>query len=78
MSEFIIEEDLKDFYNNEEIQHKETNKCCLCDEINDTNDLKTVLGYLVCKECEVSEDNISEFGTIENTVKWFVRKGYVK
>lgn len=78
MNEFIIEEELKDFYNNPEIQHSETDKCCLCDEVFDNNDLKTICGHKVCKECEVLEENIEEFGTIENCVKWFIRKGYVK
>jgi hypothetical protein len=76
--DYEIEEEPKDFYNDTDIQHTDTDKCCLCGEIFDTNDLKTICDVLVCKECEVLEDNINDFGTIEKCIRYNIKHGYIK
>jgi hypothetical protein len=52
-------------------------RCSLCCEYFPTSDLKEICGALICKECEVLEDTIEEFGDIETAVKDYIKKGYI-
>lgn len=76
MKNYDIEEE-NDF-DYETIQHKIECKCALCSEIYHKNDLKTICGVLICKECELSPDSLNEFTTIENAINWYKKRGYIK
>jgi ribosome-binding protein aMBF1 (putative translation factor) len=52
-------------------------KCELCGEYFQPEDIKVIEGANICKECEVLEDTIEEFGDIETAVKDYIKKGYI-